>query len=82
MARTIELQKQKEIVIIEKQSITCDKISIDSVTDNGISVTCIISFFSETGNTKSLILWDGQDYIDIGQWTDEDVNNRIIEILN
>lgn len=30
---------------------------------------------------KELTLWEGADYDKIGQWTDGDVENRIIEIL-
>ena len=81
MAREIELNRTKSLIVIKEVSIDIDKISIDSVTDNGDSVTASISFFNETGYTKSLLLWEGNDYSNIGQWTDNDVNNRILELI-
>lgn len=30
----------------------------------------------------TLTLWEGDAYTAAGQWTDTDVNNRIIELLN
>jgi hypothetical protein len=84
MAREIILQNPSSIVIVTREeiSLTTDKISVDALTDDGISVTARVSFFSETGLTKLLTLWSGEDYINIGQWTDNDVINRIKELLN
>jgi hypothetical protein len=83
MAREIILQNPSSIVIVTREeiSLTTDKISVDELTDDGISVTARVSFFSETGLTKLLTLWSGEDYINIGQWTDNDVINRIKELL-
>jgi hypothetical protein len=84
MARELNLISTKKVIIITKEeiSIDTDKISIDSVIDTGYSVISKVSFFNENGYTKELILWEGQDYINIGDWVDSDVNSRIIELLN
>jgi hypothetical protein len=84
MARQLNLTSTKKVIIITKEeiSIDTDKISIDSVIDTGYSVISKVSFFNENGYTKELILWEGQDYINIGDWVDSDVNSRIIELLN
>ena len=83
MARELILTSTTRVVIVTKEEIgiDTDKISIDSVIDNGNSVITKISFFNQNGYTKELLLWEGQDYINIGDWIDSDVNSRIIELL-
>lgn len=58
---------------------TSDSIQIRNIDDNYNSVRANITFGKRI---MSLILWDGQDYINIGQYTDTDIKNRIIELLN
>ncbi len=84
MAREIDLNPPKSITLItrEEKVITADKISVNTVTDDGFSVYANISFDVDPGYIKTLVLWTGQDYISIGQWTDSDVDNRIKQILN
>lgn len=84
MAKEIQLNGEQTIVVITREETTLltDKISVDSVTDTGTEVSVKISFFSNTGLTRLLTLWEGQDYINIGNWTDIDVENRIKELLN
>ena len=84
MGRQITLNGSQNVVVItrEEQTLTTDKISVDMVSDDGEKVVVRISFFSSTGITRLLTLWEGQDYINIGDWTDDDVNNRIKELLN
>jgi len=84
MSREIQLNGEQTVVVITREETTLltDKISIDSITDDGSSVIARLSFFSSTGLTRVLTLWEGQDYINIGDWTDLDVENRIKEILN
>ncbi len=84
MARELDLSSVQQVVVIkrEEETLDTDKISIDMVIDDGSMVRCRVSFFSSTGLSRELVLWEGQDYINIGQWTDDDVNNRIKELLN
>ena len=84
MARTINLSQEENVTIVtrEEEIVTTDKISVDNVNDDGQSVVARISFFNSRGYTKTLILWNGQEYINIGQWTDSDVDARIKQLLN
>lgn len=84
MAKELNLTTVNSIVVITREEVTVDtdKISIDILTDNGQSVTARISFFNSNGYSKTLVLWEDQDYINIGEWTDLDVELRIKKILN
>lgn len=78
--KNIKLNNEKTIVFIEQKevSITTDEITLVSLTDNGSSVEALISINNET---KFITLWQDKDYINIGQWTDIDVSERINELL-
>jgi hypothetical protein len=84
MAKELNLTTVNSIIIVTKEEVTIDtdKISIDILTDNGQSVTARISFFNPNGYSKTLVLWEDQDYINIGEWTDLDVELRIKKLLN
>lgn len=84
MARELNLTTVNSIAVITREEVLVDtdKISIDILSDNGQSVTARISFFNSNGYSKTLVLWEGQDYINIGEWTDLDVDLRIKELLN
>lgn len=84
MAREIILNQEEQVIIVTKEEVTIntDKISVDLVSDDGISVSARVSFFNTNGYSKNLILWEGDSYTQIGQWTDQDVDNRIKELLN
>ena len=84
MARELNLTTVNSIAVITKEEVMVDtdRISIDILSDNGQSVTARISFFNSNGYSKTLVLWEGQDYINIGEWTDLDVDLRIKELLN
>jgi hypothetical protein len=84
MGREIQLNGEQKVVVItrEETAISTDKISIDSITDDGEKVIARLSFFSSTGITRLLVLWEDQDYINIGQWTDTDVDIKIKQLLN
>lgn len=83
MSRELKLSTKKTIAIKTQESVSIEteKISIDSVTDTGQSVTANISFFNSTGVTKTLTLWEGEDYTAIGRWTDKNVDDRIKILL-
>ncbi|HXU28672.1 MAG TPA: hypothetical protein VN698_15695 [Bacteroidia bacterium] len=81
MSRILNLNSTQTIVLVEQVATTTNTVSIDSVVDDGLSVVVNLSFGISNSN-KQLALWSGTDYNNIGQWTDADVNNRIIELLN
>lgn len=82
----LKLDTPKTIIIqplITKLISSIDKLSF---IDDGYSVLVNIGIndILKDGRyevTKQLIIWEGQDYIDAGQYTDEMINNRILELL-
>ena len=79
--KTIQLPKSTEIEIIIKESvkITTDKIQLQQTIDNNESVKAVII---ADNKVTVLTLWEGQSYKDIGQWTDSDVEKKVIELLS
>ena len=60
-----------------------------TITANEIEIKYIVDFYDEkkvvaytTSMLGEIVLWEGDIYTQIGQWTDDDVTNRIFEILN
>mgnify|MGYP006266952477 CR=1 FL=1 len=81
--RIVKLEQEKKIVIepaTEEVSVMVSELRILDVVDDGEKVTARVLF---DGGGLSLLLWNDTTpvkYSDI-QWTDEDVNNRILELL-
>lgn len=84
MSRQLNLTGTHQITVVTREEVTVDTdmISVDVLTDNGNSVTARVSFFNTNGYSRILVLWEGQAYINIGDWTDIDVDTRIKELLN
>lgn len=74
----IDLNKPKEVTIVEKKVETITSITIDRLVDlpSQKIVRCFISELREP-----LILWEGDAYDQIGQWTDKMVVKRIQELF-
>ena len=79
--KEIKLPKQTEVEIIIRESlkVTTDIIQIKQLIDDGKSVKAVIS--ADNKNTI-ITLWEDQSYTNIGQWTDSDVENKIIELFS
>lgn len=77
--KTIQLKTPKEIVT--KESVTVNNVSLDYIIDDMTKVVATITISDTNLNQIQLVLWDGQDYINIGQYTDEDITARIIELI-
>lgn len=80
MEKTIVLPIAKEVIVQREIKVELTEVTLTSVEDNGSSV---IAHFkrNELCVLKPLVLWEGEAYIEIGNWTDEDVENRIKELL-
>lgn len=81
--RTIELSSEKKIVIEvrEEISVNLSSINLEKTEDNGQSVVATI--ITEKGG-KKIVLWDSESspsYTEIGQYTDNDINNRLDQLL-
>lgn len=75
--RTIKLKEPKKVVTVEEVSTTTDELSLET-TDTGDSVFANIQI---GGASKKIILWEGDEYLKVGNWTDEMVNERILELI-
>jgi len=72
----ITFNKPTEILIISERKISVEKITIVEVVDNP-SRKIVWATTKEVGK---VILWKDADYDAIGQWTDSNVSNRVIEL--
>jgi len=55
-----------------------DSITITSMTDNPVNRTVYVT----TNIHGRVLLWEAAEYDAVGQWTDQDVIDRIKEIYN
>lgn len=75
---TITLSAPKEVTVVQEVKKTVLTITVFEVTDSQESKVVR----ANTLELGSLVLWQGETYDSIGQWTDTDVENRILEIIN
>ena len=76
--RTFTIPKT-EIVIQPEIKESGTEVNVISVTDDG---GCVMASWTFAGKQFNQTLWEEEEYIKIGAWTDADVNAKIIEILN
>jgi hypothetical protein len=74
----ITLENPKELTIRPAQVKTISEITIDRMVDLPKQKKVII-FSKELG---MVTLWEGESYDLIGQWTDLDVENKLIELYS
>ena len=72
------ITEAKTLIISPEKITTINSIQVTMVFDDPINKKVLAST-KEVGN---LILWEGAAYDAIGQWTDTDVQNRILEIYS
>lgn len=73
---------ETQIVIQPEIKASGTEVTISSVMDDG---WCVIASYNFAGKSFTEVLWDENStptYTEIGTWSDESVNNRIIEFLN
>ena len=75
---TITLSAPKEVTVVQEVKKTVLTITVFDVTDSQESKVVR----ANTLELGSLVLWQGATYDSIGQWTDTDVENIILEIIN
>ncbi len=74
----VQLSSPKDVVIVNEVKKTIDKISVIEISDNSKKKIVI----AKTVQLGGIVLWQGADYDAIGQWTDTDAENRILELYN
>jgi hypothetical protein len=75
----INLNSPYEAVIIERRTKTVEKLTVRSIVDFP-GERRVSAQIKELG--EPVILWSGDAYDAIGQWTDTDVQNRLNELYN
>ena len=73
----ITFEAPKEVVLVRELKQSINEITIEEVTDNS-SRKEVKAFTREMG---IIVLWTGDAYDAIGQWTDTDVELRIKELI-
>lgn len=86
----VKLTKMKELIktIVTQPEIKINVVGFEvtSVLDNPISktVTANVNLITDTGerfDRSGVIVWHGEAYDLAGQWTDTDLQNKLLEIL-
>jgi hypothetical protein len=79
MTMQINLNTPKKIVIQEEKSKNIETLTVSRVVDlpKQKLVRCFLEEIDEP-----VVLWEGDAYDQIGQWTDSDVSDRLSEIFN
>lgn len=77
----------KKIIIQPEIAINIIGFEVVSTTDNPVSKTVVsninlIAVDSQRYDRSGIIVWQGNAYDSIGQWTDSDLRAKISEILN
>ena len=73
----ITFETAKEVVVVKELKQAINEVTIQEITDNP-ERKIVRAFTRELGQ---LVLWEGDAYDAIGQWTDADVITRINEML-
>lgn len=74
----ITINPPKDVVVTPERKRSVSKITIIEITDNPVKKSVV----AKTNEMGFIMLWKDADYDNIGQWTDTDVQNRIIEIFS
>jgi hypothetical protein len=75
----VEFDSPKVVSRIPEQVITTDKIVIREMIDSPVMKTVTIHMDT---HPFRMVLWQGAQYDSIGNWTNEDVINRINELCS
>lgn len=68
----------KDVVVVQEVKKSISEVNILQMQDNPESKIMSV----HTLELGTIVLWEGAAYDTIGQWTDTDVINKIIEIVN
>ncbi len=84
MAREITLTGTQNITIEVKEEvvISTETVYVEWIMDYADRAIARVAFSNPPMYLKDLTLWEGDDYVNIGQWTDQQAMDRIKELLN
>jgi len=73
----VNFSGNKDIVLVQEQKVTLDKLTVVRMVDLPAQKKVVV-FLKEIA--KPTVLWEGDAYDSIGQWTDADVTARLLQI--
>ncbi|CAB4159128.1 hypothetical protein UFOVP699_65 [uncultured Caudovirales phage] len=84
MAREITLTGIQDITLEVKEEVTISTeiIYVEWIMDFADRAIARVAFNDPSRYLRDLTLWEGDDYVSIGQWTDQQAMDRIKELLN
>lgn len=65
-------------IVVPEVSKYVDSVSVINMVDNPVNRTIHVN----TDTKGRVLLWSGDEYDAIGQWTDQDVLNKLNELFN
>lgn len=74
---TVNLPNKIKVKALGNREVEVEKIEIYEMIDSPVKKTVIVK---SRNHPNKILLWEKEDYDKIGQWTEEDVINRILEI--
>jgi hypothetical protein len=74
----IDFTTPTDIVVVTERKVTIEKLTINELVDLPTRKMVV----AKTSEVGTIILWKDNDYDAIGQWTDTDVLNRVLELYN
>ena len=75
--KTIDLPSSVVIKEIPAFKVTASSIELIDIKDDAANKKII----AKTANAGNITLWEGSDYDKVGQWTDDDVHARLIQLF-
>jgi hypothetical protein len=76
---TVELPQPTTVKALGNRDVEITKIEIFEMIDNPVKKEVWVSC---RNHPTRILLWKGEDYDAIGQWTDTDVINRVLELYS
>lgn len=76
---TVNLPSPVTLKVLGGKTVKIDKIVVHQILDNFYKKK-IIAYC--TNHPSNIVLWENEEYNKIGQWTDTDVANRILELYS
>lgn len=77
----ITLNQAKDIVVIKQQTVNSNKVTRGAVVDDEQQKIVFVFYSVNKSPLVKLILWQGDEYDEIGNWTYEQVDERIKQLL-
>ena len=73
-----EISLDKNVVVVAEQ--TANTVKVLQIEENPDEKRVVVTT-SLNGMLRRFVLWEGDSYDQIGQWTDTDVINRVKEVV-